>query len=143
MDHKASNAKNDYKLGSSSVDSDIEQNGRDGKVQKVDNVELSIHDKLQKLKSLGSTRKELTAADREPDRKREYSGKEKEISVEDVALKTENLPSSSSLVKARQPLLSKRSKKQLMNLGNEERSFSQEDLSGRYKVLLKALTYGI
>lgn len=95
---------------------------------KIDDVDQSIQDKLQKLKTL-STMKKVQAdggnecGSEELDKGMDYVGRV-------VSSKAENLPSSNSLVKGRQPLLSKRSKKQLMTLGSEERSFSQEDLSG-------------
>ena len=106
-------------------------------IDDVDDVEQSIQDKLQKLKTLSSMKKESIDRETVPtDSERSYFGIEKGQWNQDSAAKADFLHKTGSVVKSRQPLLSKRSKKQLKNLEKEERSFSQEDLSGKFEVFL-------
>ena len=108
-----------------------------GLAEKSDAVDRSIQDKLQKLRKLSSSKKGQMGIERvQLDKERGYFGTEIEPVDADSKSKTENVNKPSSVVKSRQPLLSKRSKKQLKNLGNEERSLSQEDLSGKLEILL-------
>ena len=110
----------------------IDWNGLVENSHTADDLDRSIMDRLQKLKTLSSTKKGLGGKERvDLEEQRGTIGIEKEKSGADTKTRIEGSRKPNSVVKSRQPLLSKRSKKQLKNLGDEERSFSQEDLSGK------------
>ena len=142
IEENKSNGKESF-LGSSPSNDrmkDFELIGSAEKQQTMDDVDdigRSIQDKLQRLKTLSSMKKEFVDRETIPtDSERGHFGIEKGEWNPDSATKADFLHASGSVVKSRQPLLSKRSKKQLKNLVNEERSFSQEDLSGMFEVSL-------
>ena len=76
----------------------------------LDNLEMSIEDQLAKLKLLGTSSRD---------------GMRKDVFDKAMDQTDKGKPP-----KSRQPLLSKRSRKQLATLGDEDRCLSADDLSG-------------
>ena len=137
------NSKTDSKTNLRSNESekviDADSSDQDDAVKqhaKEDNVDRSIQDKLQKLKSLSSMRKENESRGKgDAVVIQEASWEAKGKAGKDSSARAEGTASSSSMVTSRQPLLSKRSKKQLMAMGNEERSSSLEDITGTWLLI--------